>query len=46
MTVCLWIHAKRHHDIAGRVAYCRARMDKDLMEVLGVTFDDLLNRHH
>ena len=31
----LWIHAKRHYDIAGIAAYCRVRMDKELKKALG-----------
>jgi hypothetical protein len=31
----LWVHAKRHYDLAGTTAYWRARMDKELMKALG-----------
>ena len=31
----LWIHAKRHYDLAGIAAYWRARMHKELMNALG-----------
>jgi hypothetical protein len=31
----LWIHAKRHYDLAGIVAYWSARMDKELRKALG-----------
>jgi hypothetical protein len=31
----LWIHAKRHYDLAGIAAYWRARMDKELRNALG-----------
>ena len=31
----LWVHAKRHYDLAGITAYWRARMDKELMKALG-----------
>ena len=30
----LWVHAKRHYDIAGVTAYWKARMDKELMKAL------------
>jgi hypothetical protein len=30
----LWIHAKRHYDLAGTTAYWRARMHKELMNAL------------
>jgi hypothetical protein len=31
----LWVHAKRHYDLAGMVAYWSARMDKELRKALG-----------
>jgi hypothetical protein len=31
----LWIHAKRHSDLAGTAAYWRARKDKELRNALG-----------
>ncbi len=31
----LWVHAKRHYDTAGKAAYLRAWMDKELRKVLG-----------
>jgi hypothetical protein len=31
----LWVHAKRHYDLAGIMAYWRARMHKELMNALG-----------
>jgi hypothetical protein len=31
----LWIHAKRHYDLAGIAAYWRSRMDKELRNALG-----------
>jgi hypothetical protein len=31
----LWVHAKRHYDLAGITAYWRARMDKELRNALG-----------
>ena len=31
----LWVHAKRHYDLAGTTAYWRARMHKELMKALG-----------
>jgi hypothetical protein len=31
----LWIHAKRHYELAGIVAYWRSRMDKELRNALG-----------
>jgi len=31
----LWVHAKRHYDLAGVAAYWRARMHKELMNALG-----------
>jgi hypothetical protein len=31
----LWVHAKRHYDLAGIVAYWCARMDKELRKALG-----------
>ena len=31
----LWVHAKRHYDLAGITAYWRARMYKELMNALG-----------
>jgi hypothetical protein len=30
----LWIHAKRHYDLAGIAGYWSARMDKELRKVL------------
>ena len=30
----LWIHAKRHYDLAGRVAYWRTRMYREFKEAL------------
>ena len=30
----LWIHAKRHYDLAGIAAYWRARMHEELMNAL------------
>jgi hypothetical protein len=33
--VSLWVHAKRHYDLAGITAYWRARMYKELMNALG-----------
>lgn len=32
---CLWAHAKRHYELAGTAAYCRARMHKQLRRALG-----------
>ena len=29
---CLWIHAKRHYDLAGIAAYRRTRMSKEFKE--------------
>jgi hypothetical protein len=31
----LWIHAKRHYDSAGKVAYLRSWMDRELRRALG-----------
>jgi hypothetical protein len=31
----LWVHAKRHYDLAGIAAYCISRMDKELRNALG-----------
>ena len=31
----LWVHAKRHDDLAGIMAYWRARMHKELMNAIG-----------
>ena len=31
----LWVHAKRHYDTAGKVAYLRAWMDRELRKALG-----------
>ena len=31
----LWVHAKRHYDLAGRVAYWRTRMSKEFRKALG-----------
>ena len=31
----LWIHAKRHYDLAGRVAYWKTRMSKEFRKALG-----------
>jgi hypothetical protein len=31
----LWVHAKRHYDLAGVTAYWTARMHKELMKALG-----------
>jgi hypothetical protein len=31
----LWVHAKRHYDLAATTAYWRARMHKELMNALG-----------
>jgi hypothetical protein len=31
----LWVHAKRHYDLAGIVTYWTARMDKELRKALG-----------
>ena len=31
----LWVHAKRHYDLAGLTAYWRARMRKELINALG-----------
>ena len=31
----LWVHAKRHYDLAGVVAYWRARMDRELKSLGG-----------
>lgn len=31
----LWIHFQRHYGLAGRVAYWRTRMDKELRKALG-----------
>jgi hypothetical protein len=31
----LWVHAKRHYDLAGITAYWTARMDKELRNALG-----------
>jgi hypothetical protein len=42
----LWVHAKRHYDLAGLTAYGRARMNKELRNALRITFEDLLNRHN
>ena len=33
----LWIHAKRHYDVARVAAYWGARMDKELRSALGIT---------
>ena len=30
----LWVHAKRHYDLAATTAYWRARMHKELMNAL------------
>ena len=30
----LWVHAKRHYDLAGVTAYWMAQMDKELMKAL------------
>jgi hypothetical protein len=32
--VRLWVHAKRHYDLAGIVAYWRARMYKEFRNAL------------
>ncbi len=32
----LWVHAKRHYDIAGIAAYWNARIDKELKKALQV----------
>ena len=29
---CLWVHAKRHYDLAGIAAYWRTRMSKEFKE--------------
>lgn len=42
----LWVHAKRHYDLAGIMAYWEAQLDKEMKNVLGITFEDLLNRHN
>jgi hypothetical protein len=31
----LWVHTKRHYNLAGRVAYWRTRMSKELRNALG-----------
>jgi hypothetical protein len=31
----LWVHAKRHYELAGIAAYCISRMDKELQNALG-----------
>ena len=31
----LWVHAKRHYDLAGIAVYWRARMYKELRNALG-----------
>jgi hypothetical protein len=31
----LWIHAKRHYELAGIAAYWRSRMDRELRKALG-----------
>ena len=41
----LRLHAKRHYDLAGIMDYWEARLDKEMKNVLGITFEDLLNRH-
>ena len=33
--ISLWVHAKRHYDLAATTAYWRARMHKELMKALG-----------
>ena len=40
----LWIHAKRHYDLAGIAAYWRTRMSKDFRKALGGNRDAGLNR--
>jgi hypothetical protein len=46
----LWVHAKRHYDLAGTTAYWRARMHKELMKALGGnerrTYWIATNRYH
>ena len=39
------VHAKRHYDLAGIMADWEAKLDKEMKNVLGITFEDLLNRH-
>ena len=41
----LRVHAKRHYELAGITDYWEARLDKEMKNVLGVTFEDLLNCH-
>jgi hypothetical protein len=41
----LWAHAKRHYELAGILDYREARLDKEMKNVLGITFEDLLNCH-
>ena len=41
----LRVHAKRHYDLAGIMADWEAKLDKEMKNVLGITFEDLLNRH-
>jgi hypothetical protein len=40
----LRVHAKRHYELAGIMDYWEARLDKEMKNVLGITFEDLLNR--
>jgi hypothetical protein len=39
----LWVHAKRHYELAGITDYWEARLDKEMKDVLGMTLEDLLN---
>ncbi len=39
----LLVHAKRHYDLAAIMAYCEAKIDKEVKTVLGITVEDLLN---
>jgi len=41
----LRVHAKRHYDLAGIMADWEAKLDKEMKNVLEITFEDLLNRH-
>ena len=41
----LRVHAKRHYELAGIMDYWEARLDKEMKNVLGITFADLLKGH-
>jgi hypothetical protein len=41
----LRVHAKRHYELAGIMDYWEARVEKEMKDVLGITFADLLNGH-